>query len=34
MVKKIAINAAIVVGVLVVLHMFAPAALKTYTGTV
>ena len=33
MVKKVAINAAIVIGVLVVLHMFAPATLKGYTGT-
>lgn len=32
-VKAIAVNAAIVVGVLVVLHMLAPASLKTYTGT-
>jgi len=33
MVKKIAVHAAVVVGVLVVLHLFAPAAVKTYTGT-
>jgi hypothetical protein len=33
MVKSLAIKAAVVVGVLVVLHLFAPAAVKTYTGT-
>ena len=32
-VKGIAITAAIVVGTLVVLHLVAPAALKSYTGT-
>ena len=32
-VKGIAITAAIVVGTLVVLHLVAPAGLKSYTGT-
>ena len=32
-IKALAVNAAIVVGVLIVLHMVAPASLKTYTGT-
>lgn len=33
MVKKVAVTAGIVVLTLVVLHMVAPAAVKTYTGT-
>ncbi len=32
-VKAIAVKAAVVIGVLVVIHMFAPAAVKKYTGT-
>lgn len=32
-VKGIAITAAIVVGTLIVLHMVAPASVKTYLGT-
>lgn len=33
MVKKVAVTAGIVVATLVVLHLVAPAVVKSYTGT-